>query len=367
MILTLTLAPAARATEQLLYLASIEDKSITAYHVDAATGGLERKFRVELPGNGGAMAFSPDTSLIYAAVTGLPDGKAGVATLRRGADGGLTLAATATITSRAPYIRADKQGRYLLAAHYGEGDVTVYRIVDGLCTSELLEHRHTEKTAHCVELDPTGKFVFVPHTSPNKVYQFRLDQQTGKLLPNDPPFVSGPDADHRYHEPRHFALHPSLDLAYTSNENGGGISLWRLDRQRGTLELQQTLGTLPPGYEGNSAAADIRLTADGRFAYVSNRDTTQRPDGQPPRDTLAAVALDARTGRMRIVGHYPTVHFPRSCCLDLTGHYLYAAGQQSGNLAAYRIDQQTGQLQRLATYDTGPTPIWVMCGAVEGP
>ena len=154
---------------------------------------------------------------------------------------------TAKITSRPPYIQVDPTGGYLLAAHYGAGDVTMYRIVDGVATSKLLSHIKTEKTAHCIELDRSGRYVYVPHTSPNKLYQFVLDTKAGTLTPNDPPYVDGPDKDHRYHEPRHYKHHPNLPFGYTSNENGGGITSWAFDKSTGRLTRKATLSTLPPG------------------------------------------------------------------------------------------------------------------------
>jgi 6-phosphogluconolactonase len=353
------------AASQLLYLASIKDKNIVAYAVNAETGELKQRFQIDLPGNSGPLAFSPDASFVYAAMTGLDDNKAGVATLKRAENGSLTLISTAHITSRAPYIRVDKTGRFLLAAHYGAGDVTVYRISDGIFTGELVDQRATARTAHCIEIDPSGKFVFVPHTSPNKVFQFRLNLKTGKLVPNDPPAADGPDVDHKYHAPRHYAHHPKLNIAYTSNESGGGISAWAFDPKNGTLSRLQTLSTLPANYEGSSAAADIHLTPDGRFAYVSNRDVTKRAKGEPTRDSLAAVSLDPKTGKMKVIGTFPTAHLPRSFCIDLTGQFLYSAGQGSATLVAYRIDRETGALHQFATYETGGVPIWVMCGNVK--
>jgi len=229
----------------------------------------------------------------------------------------------------------------------------------------LVDQRATARTAHCIEIDPSGKFVFVPHTSPNKVFQFRLNLKTGKLVPNDPPAADGPDVDHKYHAPRHYAHHPKLNIAYTSNESGGGISAWAFDPKNGTLSRLQTLSTLPANYEGSSAAADIHLTPDGRFAYVSNRDVTKRAKGEPTRDSLAAVSLDPKTGKMKVIGTFPTAHLPRSFCIDLTGQFLYSAGQGSATLVAYRIDRETGALHQFATYETGGVPIWVMCGNVK--
>ena len=346
--------------EQLLYLASQQDKTITVSTVNPETGALTEKHKLDLPGTPGPLAFSPDKKLVYAAMTSVGDVPAAVATLRREKDGSLSLLKTATIRTRAPYIRADRSGKFLLAAHYGAGEVTMYRITDGLVTDEMLDHHVTEKTAHCIEVDRSGQFVFVPHTGPNKVYQFRLDPKAGKLVPNDPPFVLGPDTENRYHEPRHIAMHPEFNMAFTSNENGGGITSWKLDPESGRLTRLETLSTLPPGYEESSHAADIKITPNGRFAYVSNRDTTERAEGEKMRDTITAVWISLRTGKMKVVGHYATAHFPRSFCIDVTGEFLYAAGQKTTELVAYRINRRSGALEQLKTYQVGGGPIWVM-------
>lgn len=360
--ITMTNALATTASaEQLLYLASTADKTIVAYKIDGDNGMLSKRFSVDLPGNGGAMAFSPDKKFVYASVTGLPDNAAGVATYRRHKNGTLTLLDTAKITSRPPYIQVDPSGRFLLAAHYGAGDVTMYSVVKGVATSKLLAHIKTAKTAHCIELDPSGQFVYVPHTAPNRLYQFVLDTKAGTLLPNDPPFVDGPDTKHSYHEPRHYKHHPKLPMGFTSNENGGGITAWAFDKTTGRLTRKNTLSTLPPNLEGTSHAADIQITPNGRFAYVSNRCTTKLTDGQKPTDTLCAVAIDGKTGNMKIVGHYATGYHPRATCIDLEGKFFFAAGQRSNDLHTYRINRKTGELKPIKVYQTGGTPIWVMC------
>jgi 6-phosphogluconolactonase len=351
---------------QLLYLASANDKTIVAYSLDEKTGKLAKKFSVELPANPGPLAFSPDGKFIYAAVTGLKgDNKDGVVTLARAADGTLTVKHSAPITSRTCYIRPDNEGRHLLAAQYHAGEVTVYEIDKGICTGKLTDQKKLQRTSHCVELDLSGKFAFVPHTSPNKVYQFRYDGKAGKLIANDPKAASGPDEDHQYHQPRHIVLHPTLKMAYTSNERGGGISAWTFDPKTGLIKLKQTVSSLPKGYKGGSAAADIRITPNGRFAYVSNRDTTKRKPGQPKQDTLCMFSLDPSTGAVTRIGTFPAPAFPRPTCIDLTGKYVFAAGQLSSTMFAYRINQKTGALEKLAEYKTGGGPIWVMCGAVK--
>tara|TARA_B110000495_G_C23011007_1_gene597978 strand:- start:1171 stop:2100 length:930 start_codon:yes stop_codon:yes gene_type:complete len=306
------------------------------------------------------MDLSPSGKHVYVAMAGR-DAKtnkatAFVATLERHKDNTLTLSATAAIATRPPYIRADDSGQYLMMAHYASGEINVYRIKDGIVTSEHLDYHKTEKTAHCVEMDPSGRFVYVPHTAPNAIYQYVLDAATGKLIPNTPPIVSGPDEGHQYHQPRHIAFHPSLSMAFTSNERGGGISAYSLNRKTGALKLKQTLSALPEGYTGGAAAADIRITPNGKFVYVSNRDLEER---EPHQDSIAAFSINRR-GDLQRIGTYSAVWFPRSMTINQSGRFLYAAGQKSGTLISYAIDAKTGALQTLKTYDVGDGAIWAM-------
>jgi 6-phosphogluconolactonase len=150
-------------------------------------------------------------------------------------------------------------------------------------------------------------------------------------------------------------------MGFTSNETGGGISPWKFDNKTGQLTLNESLSSLPPGWEGASYAADIKITPNGRFAYVSNRDGRKLDAGMPHGDTLAAFEIDPKSGKLTVVGHYATHRFPRSFCIGLTGNFLFAASELENKLDAYRVDQKTGALKRIGTYETGMAPIWVTC------
>jgi 6-phosphogluconolactonase len=356
--------PAKRlAAEQLLYLALQDPPRIETYSINRGTGALALQKTTELPAAPGPMAVSYKEDYLYAALRpkkGDKDGKPSVATLKISAKGELTLVGQWPLPAFATYLEVDHSGKHLLSAHYREGQVMVHKIVDGIATSERTDMHETAEKAHCIRGHGRGTHFYVPHTGPNKVFQFRFDAKQGKLSPQNVPFVVGPDEEHAYHQPRHLTFHPKLQLAYTANERGGGISKWSLQPFNGGLELEQTLSTLPPNFEGNSAAADIHITPDGRYAYVSNRDNTDR-SARAGQDTIAAFELERKTGRMTLVGYYATEHIPRSFAIDKEGKYLYAAGQRSDKLAAYRINQATGALIRIATYTTAKVPIWVMC------
>lgn len=344
---------------QIMYLASITDKTVVSYELDDATGDLTIVNSIELPISPGPMCFSPCGSYLYAAMSGKDangDTVNGIATLKIGNRGKLTLVTYAKIAVRAPYLQVDPSGRFAMTAHYSTGEINVYKIEEKIVTSENVDHHKTERTAHCIEFGPSGKFVYVPHTSPNKVYQYRLDAKSGKLSPLKKPWVMGPDEDHEYHQPRHIAFHPTLAMAYTSNERGGGISGYRLNTRNGMLTRTQTLSSLPKDYQGSSAAADIKITPNGKFVYVSNRDVEKRDDHQ---DSIAAFQIDSR-GELSRIGTFPTVWFPRSISIDPTGNYLVAAGQKSGTMAIYKIAADSGKLNQLKEYDAGDGTIWTM-------
>ena len=46
--------------------------------------------------------------------------------------------------------------------------------------------------------------------------------------------------------------------------------------------------------------------------------------------------------------------------IDPTGQFLYSAGLESGQLAAFRIDGETGSLTALEVYPVGARPMWVL-------
>ena len=51
---------------------------------------------------------------------------------------------------------------------------------------------------------------------------------------------------------------------------------------------------------------------------------------------------------------------PRAFTIDPTGNFLYSAGLETGRLAAYRIEADSGRLTPLEVYPVGARPMWVL-------
>ncbi|MEC8507058.1 MAG: beta-propeller fold lactonase family protein, partial [Planctomycetota bacterium] len=159
-------------------------------------------------------------------------------------------------------------------------------------------------------------------------------------------------------QPRHLVFHPNLPVAYTTYERDPpGIGVWQWETEKGMLKPIQNLITQPDSFRGRITTADLHMTPNGRFLYLSNRDTTQRnsPTGK---DSIVGFRVHPQTGKLQRVGDFPCERIPRSFTIDKLGHFLYVAGQGDGRLGAYRIEG-SGELTKIQTYEVGEKPIWV--------
>jgi 6-phosphogluconolactonase len=327
------------------YIAIGGDEKLLRFDMNPGDGTLTLKEEIKLGGAPGPLAVDPTQNFLY---VGLRSTGQLISFQLEPVTGRLHPFGEPVALDTDPcYLSTDRTGRYLLAAYYRGGKATVHPIdangelgAEAVCTVTTLPY------AHCIRTDPTNRFAFLPHVAEsNSIVQLRFDAATGQLTPNHPAQVTPPSGT----GPRHYVYHPTKNIVYFSNEQGGSVTAYHLDPAQGTLTPFQTLSTLPVGFTGSNTCAKIQIHPAGRFLYVSNRGY----------DSIAGFALDG-DGYLTTLGQQPTEPIPRAFGLDPTGNFLYASGQGSGKLTAYRIDQGSGRLEALATYAIGERPMWVM-------
>ena len=217
-------------------------------------------------------------------------------------------------------------------------------------------------------MDRSNRFGFVPHiadgsgglprlpegrqSGANAIFQFRFDEETGKLTPNDPPRVSPVEQI----GPRHYCFHPTKNLVYVNNEQGSSVTGYMLDPDRGTLTAGRTVSTLPEGVTERNSTSQIRIDPDGRFLYVGNRG----------HNTIACLLVDEATGELTASSWADAEPVPRAFNLDSSGRFLYAAGLESGRLMTFAVSQQTGALSPVETPYVGNVPMWVLFAELPG-
>ncbi|HEX6185957.1 MAG TPA: lactonase family protein [Pyrinomonadaceae bacterium] len=253
------------------------------------------------------------------------------------------------------YVTVAADGRFVLVANYSGGNVAVLPVERGGGLGEAVDveqdagsgpdrERQEAPHAHFVTLDRANRFAYSCDLGTDKVMVYRYERRTGALSPNAPPsFSTKPGAG-----PRHLAFHPRGHFVYVLNELNSTVTALARDPARGTLRELQTLSALPKDFAGANTGADIHITPDGRFLYCSNRG----------HDSLACFAVDARTGKLRPVGHTPTGgKTPRNFVIDPTGRFVLVANQKSGHIVTFRLDSRTGALRPTGQTARVPSPV----------
>jgi 6-phosphogluconolactonase len=337
--------------ETFAYVSLANDKKIAVYKVEPATGVLKHAADADCDGEPAALVANPARTALFASLR--PEGKLMAFRIDPGT-GTLTHSNTIDAGVDPAHLSTDKAGRFLLAAYYVAAKVTVHAIQEGGSLKPLpVESVPTAEKAHAILLDRDNRYAFVPHTGPNAIFQLAFDAKTGKLAPGNPPRLTTPANT----GPRHIVFHPSLDIAYVSNEQGGSVTAYRFDKTSGSLAAEQIASTLPSGYSERNACAEIKIHPTGKFLYVSNRG----------HDSIARFQIDGSTGRLTAQGQTATEKTPRSFDLDPSGNRLYVCGEATNRIAVYRIDQESGGLAPLATIAVGNTPWWIALVELPGP
>jgi 6-phosphogluconolactonase len=324
-----------------VYVSMAPEQKIQAYRLDRETGALRAATTAAVEAAPGSLTVDPRKQFLFASLRS----NSTLASFRIDPETGkLTPVSTAPLgrDENAAYVATDRSGRWLLSASYAAGKVVVHRLKDGTIETPPVQTLETAKTAHCIATDGDNRYVFVPHVAPNAVFQFRFDAETGKLTPADKA-AGGTDKA----GPRHLVFSPQDNLAFSSDETGNSITAYRFDPSG--LKPAQTLSTLPAEFKGKNTTAEVKVHPSGKYVWVSNRG----------HDSLAGFAIE-RSGKLAALGHTPTEKTPRSFEIDPDGRYVFGAGEGSGKLAVFQVNERTGKLTRLHTYDVGKSLTWVM-------
>jgi 6-phosphogluconolactonase len=107
--------------------------------------------------------------------------------------------------------------------------------------------------------------------------------------------------------------------------------------------------------ENDIWAADVHMTPNGRFLYMSERTAS----------ILSAFSVEAQTGKLTYLSSTPTEKQPRGFAIDPSGRFLIASGEKSDTISVYAIDSTTGALQLLQKYPAGKGANWVEIVGVE--
>ncbi|WP_296924668.1 lactonase family protein [Polaromonas sp.] len=337
-------APGAAAPATWVYVSNADSQDISVFHLDRAAGALKPVATVPVGGVAMPMVVSRDKKFLYVASRSQPFRVLTFAI--DGATGGLKKLGESALADSMASIDIDASGRWLLAASYGGNKITVNSIgADGLvgAVQQLIP---TAPNAHAIHPDPAGRYVFATSLGGDNLSSWRFDAKTGQLTANDPPLVNVAPAKTG---PRHFLWNKAQTHVYLLNELDGGVDVFAYDGTKGAMRHLQRSSVMPAGFTGKPWAADLQLSADGRYLYGSERTSS----------TLTTFKVDPATGLLQTAGTTLTEKTPRSFAVDSSGKFLVSAGQGSHAVSLHSIDAATGVPGTAISQPAGKNPNWV--------
>jgi 6-phosphogluconolactonase len=359
------IAPAVETETVLMYVgtyAGDASKGIHAYRFHPSTGIITPIGLVAEAANPSFLAVHPNHRFLYAVneISNFEGKNGSISAFSIDDDTG-RLSFLNKVSSKGSdpcHLTIEKRGRWLLAANYSSGNVSVFPIKDdgrlGVA-STVIQHsgsgrdprRQEGPHAHAVSLSPDNRFLLVSDLGLDKVMVYRFDVVHGTLTANDPPFIRvTPGAG-----PRHLSFHPSGRFAYQINELNSTLTAFDYDANLGSLRELETISTLPPGFSGDSSAAEVEAHPDGAYVYGSNRG----------HDSIVVFAVKGEKGILEPLEYVSTRgRTPRQFAIDPTGNYLFAANQNSGDIVLFRISRATGTLGDTNTVLKIPNPVCIV-------
>ncbi len=328
-----------------------EDGAIQAYHFDSKSGSLTATER-----NGGIsspffMALSPDHQFLYAidaekfggpengevAAFAIEDDKGKLRSLNRQSSRG-----TASC-----YLDIDSSGKTVLVANYSSGNVASLPVkADGSLgePAAFFQHegasvnpkRQKGPNAHSIIVSPDNQFAYAADLGIDQILCYRLEAAEGKIAKNaeQPSTALAPGSG-----PRHLRFHPNGKHLYVINEMLNTVTLFDYAADSGKLTEKQTIATLPADFDGTSHTADLKVTADGKFLYGSNRG----------HDSIAAYRI-ADDGQLSLIEIVPSLgKGPQNIAVTADGKWLLCANMPGNNVVVFAIDSASGSLKPVGT------------------
>jgi 6-phosphogluconolactonase len=256
-------------------------------------------------------------------------------------------------------------GKFVFVANYGGGNVAVFPVKEDGALAEPTDVRpsvgprhhvraandqpgqfaisdHDSPHIHMVAADPSGQFVIANDAGLDLTLVWRFDAAAGRLLPAAVPVIFAPPGS----APRHFAFHPNGRVFYNLYENDARVAVYDYDAARGGLKPKQVVSSLPPKFAGSNLAAEIVMTADGRFLYVSNR-----------LHNAVAIFAVADDGTLRSISEtWVHADSPRSVCIAPNGTFLYSCNQRGDSITSFHLNAVSGALTFTGRYEAVGSP-----------
>ena len=233
------------------------------------------------------------------------------------------------------HVTVDPQGKFLIVTCWGDGQVLLYELADDGGIARRFPaapssdpHRDGRPSrAHASLVLADGR-IMTTDLGHDLLRLWNHVPGTGLVLDHEVvlPKDSGP---------RHLVQHPD-GTVFVVSEYSIEVFAVRAAPASGKFELASQGPATADGARDGDSAAEITLSADGRFAYVGTRGSN--------RISVLKVTPSAEGSGLSPLGDFPSGgDWPRHHLVR--GEWLHVAHERSHDITTFRLDASTGLLQ----------------------
>ncbi|SMG41267.1 lactonase family protein [Arenibacter troitsensis] len=225
----------------------------------------------------------------------------------------------------------------VFVASYIDGKLSVHSIREGMLSpAEYVyqyhgygpnKERQEKSHAHCAEISPNGKWLYVCDLGSDKIWLHDTKNLTGKFTD-----VTGIRVPLGY-GPRHMVFGKYGSKIYVICELNAHVLTYEQNQETGMLTLMDDQTTLPEDFLGVPSASAIRMHPSNNALYISNR----------THNSIAVFSINKSTGLLTFETRFDTNgKEPRDFNFDSTGKWLVCANQESDTLVSFEVDDKSG-------------------------
>jgi 6-phosphogluconolactonase len=197
---------------------------------------------------------------------------------------------------------------------------------------QVLDQNSSDEKSHAHFSSFDGESLWVSDLGRNKIFSYSEEQ--GNFVASEFDLTDFETKS----GPRHFAIDDSSNKLYSLTEYGNTLNVFSLiDGKK-----SQTINTKSKIFQGDTYAADVKISADQKYLYATNRGENSI--------ALFSIAAD---GALEWIEN-KDIHgdWPRNFTLDPSGKWLLVANQSSNNISVFSIGEG-GKVTFVKTYEIG--------------
>jgi len=328
-----------------------KSKGLAVYRFYAETGKLAYLSQLDDVSNPSYLTLSADNKFVYA-VNENDQGEVSAFNFTPKTGQLKFINKTSTLGGSPCYVSVDKKQKNLFIANYSGGNIAVVPVNEDGSVAPAVQtikdpghgpnkERQEQAHVHTAVLSPDEKYVLYTDLGTDKINITKYKGgKTQPIVPANPAFVSVTGG----YGPRHLAFSGDKKYLYLVTEMGSSVVVF--DYNNGKPKQKQDITLLADGFKGATGAADIHISADGKFLYATNRGDA---------NDISVFSVNPVDGTLTFVQRLPSGgKGPRNFAIDPTGNWLLVAHQNSDSIIVFRIDPATGKLtQTFNRYEVG--------------